>query len=226
MRSIFFALGICLASLVCGPAHGDSATGTTEPPTPRVYALVAAIGQQFTTVSAVPTVGSHLSPYRRSTSDVPNNILNRFALHSLDDAIAAIEPTSTRIYLSVPAASMDGVAASQRESVAIGAVAAALEKMPQRLKWNRIVVVTPAYRALDRDGLPSKLQGFGIFPEPRCQAGCDPRYKGNIDPEPPAGVEAVTSEDAQIKARTFLLAHGHVEVGPIKEVDPDDGKKK
>ena len=60
-------------------------------------------------VSAVPAVGSHLSPYRRFTSDVPNNILNRFALHSLDNAIAAIEPTSTRIYLSVPAASMDGV---------------------------------------------------------------------------------------------------------------------
>ena len=104
------ALGICLGSLVCGFAYGQTASPATEPATPRVYALVAAIGDQFTTVTAVQTVGSHLSPYRRSTSDVPNNVLNRFALHSLDKAIEAVEPTSTRIYLSVPAASMNGVA--------------------------------------------------------------------------------------------------------------------
>ena len=112
MRSIFFALGICLASLVCGPAHGDRDRHDGAADTPRLCARCR--DRPAFTTCPVPTVGSHLSPYRRSTSDVPNNILNRFALHSLDHAIAAIETTSTRIYLSVPAASIDE---SQRPSV-------------------------------------------------------------------------------------------------------------
>lgn len=191
-------------------AYAETASTTTEPAPPRVYALVAAIGEQFNSVTAVATTGTHLSPYRRTTTDVPNNILNRFALHSLDKAIAAIEPASTRIYLSLPAAQMDGVAPSKRDSVAIGAIAAALESMPQRLAWDRIVVVTPAYRALDQNGLPSKLQGFGIFSEPRCQAGCD--YRRSEIGESPGRVDAITSEDRKIKARTFLAPFSYVTV--------------
>ena len=215
MRFKIAALGICLSCLVCQLAHGETASGTTTiaPAKPRVYALVAAISEQFSVVHAVSTTGTHLSPYRRSTAEVPNNMLNRFALHSLDKAIAAIEPDSTRIYLSLPPAQMDGVPASKRDSVAIDAVVAALEKMPQRLEWDRIVVVTPAYRALDQDGLPSKLQGFGIFSEPRCQAGCfpSPRTSGS-DSEPPDGVDAVTSEDRNIKARTYLELFSYITV--------------
>jgi hypothetical protein len=210
MRSIIAVSGICLGCLVCELAHSEAASGTIEPATPRVYALVAAIGEQFSTVRAFATTGTHLSPYRRETSEVPNNILNRFALHSLDKAITAIEAASTRIYLSLPAAQMDGIAPSKRESVAIGAIVAALEKTPQRLEWDRIVVVTPAYRALDQDGLPSQLQGFGIFSEPRCQAGCDFR-RPDIG-EPPGGVEALTSEDKTIRARTFLAPFSYVTV--------------
>lgn len=201
MRSTIAAGVICLGSLSCALAYAETASGAVEP-APRVYALIAAIGEQFNTLESVATTGTHLSPYRRSTTDVPNNILNRFALHSLDKAIAAIEPTSTRFYLSLPAAQMDRVAPANRDSVAMGAIVAALESMPQRLAWNRIVVVTPAYRALDQSGLPSKLQGFGVFSEPRCQAGCD--FRRPTIGEQPDGVDAVTSEDKAIKARTFV----------------------
>jgi len=38
----------------------------------------------------------------------------------------------------------------ERESVAIAAIMAALEKMPERSEWDRIVVATPACRALTR----------------------------------------------------------------------------
>ena len=66
---------------------------------------------------------------------------------------------------------------------------------------------------VDRDGLPSKLQGFGVFSEPRCQTGCDPpRYNGGLDPEPPGGWEAVTSEDEKIKARIFLAPFSYITV--------------
>ena len=213
MRFKIAALVIGLACPVCELARGETASDTIAPAPPRVYALVAAISEQFSVVQAVSTTGTHLSPYRRSTAEVPNNILNRFALHSLNKAIAAIEPDSTRIYLSLPPAQMDGVPASKRDSVAIAAVVAALEKMPQRLEWDRIVVVTPAYRALDQGGLPSKLQGFGIFDEPRCQAGCFPSMRtSGSDSEPPDGVDAVTSEDRNIKARTYLAPFSYITV--------------
>jgi hypothetical protein len=163
VRSTISVPGFCLGSLVCVLAYAETASGTIEPARPRVYALVAAVGGQFNTLSAFPTTGTHLSPHRRTTEDVPNNILNRFALHSLDKAITAIEPASKRVYLSLPPAHMDGVTPAKRDSVAVGAIVAALENMPQRQAWDRIVVVTPAYRALDQSGLPGKLQGFGVF---------------------------------------------------------------
>jgi len=91
-------------------------------------------------------------------------------LHGLDKAIAHIDPKSKRIYMMLPPAQMDGVAPSQRESVAISEVVSALEKMPERLEWDRIVIATPAYAALDRDRMADKLQGFGLFLQPLCQA--------------------------------------------------------
>ena len=143
-------------------------------PTPSsqgVYALVAAVGEQFSVVSEVQSTGSHLSPYRRRTIEVPN-ILNRLALHGLDKAIANMDPDSKRIYMALPAAQMAGVAPSAREGVAISKIVSELEKMSQRLEWDRIVIATPAYQALELSGLASKLQGFGLFSQPLCQAGC------------------------------------------------------
>jgi hypothetical protein len=112
-------------------------------PTPSsqgVYALVAAVGEQFSVVSEVQSTGSHLSPYRRRTIEVPNNILNRLALHGLDKEIANIDRDSKRIYMVFPAAQMAGIAPSQHEGVAISAIVAELEKLPQRLEWGRIVM--------------------------------------------------------------------------------------
>ena len=209
VRSAIAVLGFCVG-ISCALAHAETATGPIEPATPRVYALIAAVGEQFNSLTAFPTTGTHLSPYRRTAEDVPNNILNRFALHSLDKAITAIEPASTRVYLALPAAQMDGVAPAKRDSVAIGAIVEALKSMPQRLAWDRIVVVTPAYRALDQSGLPGKLQGFGVFSEPRCQAGCD--YRRPTIGEQPDGVDALTSEDKTIKARTFVAPFSYVTV--------------
>ena len=179
-------------------------------PTPSsqgVYALVAAVGEQFSVVSEVQSTGSHLSPYRRRTIEVPNT-LNRLALHGLDKAIANIDPDSKRIYMALPAAQMAGVAPSEREGVAISKIVSELEKMPQRLEWHRIVIATPAYRALELNGLASKLQGFGLFSQPLCQAGCgDDRHALGQD-----GVDAVTSEDKTIRARTYIAPFSYIEV--------------
>jgi hypothetical protein len=211
----WIAVGFCLGCALAEPCYGQTANAPAEPAKPKVYALIAAIGDEFTTVTEVSRTGSHLSPYHRTTSRVPDNILNRLALHSLDKAIETIDPTSTRIYMTLPAAQIDGVTPSKRDGVAIGAVTAELAKMPQRVDWDRILVATPAFRALDRDGMPSKLQGFGIFSQSTCQGGCG-TYSDNIPrdlaQEPPDGADAVTSDDKNIKARTFLAPYSYIKV--------------
>ena len=215
MRAIVVAIGVALACTVASVSQGQTAEVPAGAAKPKVYALIAAIGEEFTTISEVPRTGSHISPYRRTTSKVPDNILNRLALHSLDKAIGAIDPSSTRIYMSLPAAEVDRVTPSKRDEAAISAITAELAKMPQRLEWDRIVVATPAFRALDRDGMPSKLQGFGIFSQPQCQGGCgsmSPTDVRALAQEPPDGVGAVTSDDKTIKASTFIAPYSYIKV--------------
>ncbi|HEX7273429.1 MAG TPA: hypothetical protein VF420_14890 [Casimicrobiaceae bacterium] len=209
MRLVLTAIGFCLTVSVTGLAYGQAAL---EPAKPRVYALIAAVGGQLTVVAEAPRTGTHLSPYRRGSTQVSNNILNRLALYSLDKSIAKIDPGSQRIYLSLPAAQMDGVAPTQRESVAIGKVVAELEKMPQRLEWDKILIVTPAYRTLELNGLAGKMQGFGVFNEPQCQdcGGIGPdAYK---QPTGARGPEALSSEDEVVHAETYLAPFSYVEV--------------
>jgi hypothetical protein len=204
-----------LAGLVTGQAYAEAASESIKPSEPKVYALIAAVGEQFTVVSDVMSTGSHLSNYRRSTSQVQNNILNRIALYGLDTAIAKIDPAGKRIYMSLAAPQMDSVAPSKRDEVAIGAVVAELEKMPERAQWARIVVATPAYRALDLNGMASRLQGFGIFSERLCKGGCGnflERVPRDLAPEPLDGVDAVTKDDENIKARTFLAPFSYIAV--------------
>jgi len=197
-------------------AHAQTAAEPSSAAKPRTYALVAAIGEHFDQVHEVQSTGSHLSPFRHKASTVPNNALNRLALHSLDKAIASIDPSSTRIYLTLPPAQMDGVPPWQRDSVAIASVVAALDKYPQRSEWDRILVATPAYRSLDQNGMAGKLQGFGIFNEPLCQAGCEnsllPGPGRGIIPEPPDGIPATTMDDQPIKARTYIAPFSYIEV--------------
>ena len=216
MRFIVAATLFCLINPVTDLVYGQTAPEPIAPVKPRVYALVAAIGEHLDRVHEVATTGSHLSPYRHKTSTVPNNALNRLALHSLDKAIATVDPSGTRIYLALPAAQMDSVMPSQRDSVAIAAVVAALETMPQRLEWYRIVVATPAYRALNQNGMAGKLQGFGVFNENLCQAGCgNPLLPGpgsELAPEPPDGVPATTMDDTPIRARTYIAPFSYIEV--------------
>jgi hypothetical protein len=217
MRLPVAVTAISLFGFAYGMAFGETVRDNANPETkPRVYALVAAIGEHFDDVHEVSSTGSHLSPFRHKASTVSNNLLNRLALHSLDKAIATIDPSGTRIYLSLPAAQMDSAAPSERDNVAIAAVVAALEKMPQRVEWDRIVVATPAYRGLTQNGMAGKLQGFGIFNQSLCQAGCaNPLLPGPgraLAPEPPDGIPAITMDDTPIRARTFIAPFSYIEV--------------
>ncbi len=215
MRAIAASLAIFLTCTAAGVGHGQTTDAPAQPAKPKVYALIAAIGDEFTTVNEYRAqVGTHIAPYRRTTEKVADNLLNRLALHGLDKAIAAIDASSTRIYMSLPAAQVDRVTPAKRDSAALSAVTAELAKTPQRFQWDRIVVATPAFRALARDGMASKLQGFGIFNQPQCQAGC-PNWRipgSGVEAEPLDGVEAVASDNTTFKAKNFIAPYSYIKV--------------
>jgi len=207
--SIAPAAALMFLSLTTGPACGQQMSGQEAPVKPRVYALLGAVGAQFNLVSEVQTTGSHLSPYRRKTIEALNDVLNRLALHGLDNAIEKLEPESKRIYLTLAFPTMHGVAPPQRETALMSEIQSALKEMPQRLEWDRIVVATPAYGALEKRGIAGKLQGFGLFIEPLCQGGCG-TLPGVLLGED--GVEAMTSDDKIIRARTYIAPFSYIDV--------------
>jgi len=217
MRQALVALAaVCSVNLMVSGAAGQAGSEPVEPAKPRVYALVAAVGEKLSVVADGPVTGTHLSPYRRSTIDVPNDVLNRFVLHGLDAAVAKLDPKSQRIHFIRAATPLDEVAPSEREAMAVGQIIEALKAVPQRSEWERIVVAVPAYQALAHNGMASKLQGFGIFSEPMCQVGCGSTRRVDVRPlvdsEPLDGVDAVTSEDTTIKARTYLAPFSYIAV--------------
>jgi hypothetical protein len=208
-------LGLCLWNAAAGQTNDRSETQDVGPPKPKVYALIAAVGGEFNLVVEVPTTGTHLAPYRRTTTDVPNGALNRLALSGLDTAVLKADPNSRRIYMVLPGPQLAGVEPSLREKAAISKIVSALERLPQRHEWDRIVVATPAYSALEINGMASKLSGMGLFSEPLCQAGCGGFRRDDVrflDQEPSDGVDAVTSEGKSIKARTYLAPYSYITV--------------
>ncbi len=136
-------------------------------PKPKVYALISAVGDQFTYVTQKQSVGSNiLDNYRRDVVKVPNNALNVSILKGLDRAIEQRDPGSTRILATLNALEMDGVKPIDREKVAMQKLLANLEKMPQRMEWDTIIVVTPKFQFSGRKGMGTKLEGIGIYVQP------------------------------------------------------------
>ena len=214
-RALIVATSLSLVSAAAW-TQTPAADEPAPPAKTRVYALLAAMGEQFTVVTEVSRTGTHLAPYQRHTEEFPHEMLNAVALHSMDQAVARVDPNSKRIYMTAPVVALDRVAPDERETFVVEQIKHALEPMPQRAEWDRIIIAMPAYRAFALDGMPSALQGFGLFAETQCQAGCGGfglfAQLRALDPEPPDGVDAVTSEDKPIKARTFLAPFSYIAI--------------
>ena len=137
---------------------------------PVTYALVAAMGHSFSYAIEKRTAGSRIAPYDRGNIDMPEDGLNRLVLHNLDELIGASAPDSKRIFLSVPTPAVNLIALANREQAAIDAVVKALHDYPGRAAWDKIVVVTPAYRLQSKNDMASMLGGLGIFVQPMCRS--------------------------------------------------------
>ena len=133
----------------------------------QVFALVSAVGDQFTYVRQREGTGSNIiDNNNRRTLKAQNNGLNLSVLRGLDTAIGNAHPDSERVYISLNPAEMEGVLPQNREAVAIGKIVSELEKRPERATWDKIIVATPTYLLSERSGMGPKLHGLGVYVQP------------------------------------------------------------
>lgn len=204
MKSGFAFLFTLLATLMAGAAHAEAAA--PEPaPKPKVYALISAVGDQFTYVTLKRSVGSNiLDNNRREVLRVADNALNRSVLRGLDKAIEQRDPTSVRILATLNALEMEGVRPLEREKVAMRKLLAALEKMPERSNWDTIIVVTPKFQFSGRKGMGTKLEGIGIYVNPLASGKISD--SDGLDVNGSAGEDTVTPDGTPGKVSSRYVA--------------------
>jgi len=179
---------------------------------PVTYALVAAMGHSFSFVVEKRAAGSHLAPYDRKNIDMPEDGLNRLVLQNLDEYIGASAPDSKRIFLSVPTPAVNLLAPAKREQAAIDAVVKALQAYPERAAWDKIVVVTPAYRLQRKNEMASMLGGFGIFIQPMCRSTLH-ELKCDTPADLPGGPATVlTPTGEKIASTTFQAPFSYLSI--------------
>jgi hypothetical protein len=179
---------------------------------PLVYALVSAVGDQFSYVRQRQQAGSHLEPYRRIVMKVPDDGLNTAVLRGLDRVIAEREPESTRVFLKLNPLEMEGVAPQDRERIAIGKLVSALEKFPQRMDWDRIIVVTPRFVLPGREKLGPKLQGIGIYVQPLRSARREGGDPFDFEREGNPGEETVAPDGSVNRSRRFVAPYFYTQL--------------
>lgn len=161
MRRIAAAAATAALLVAAAPAAAQAPT-----PQKRTYALVSAIGSSFTLVRQRMQAGSMIDGDRRFERRVPGVAIDAAVLRGLERIVREEDPEAEVIYMKLNPDELAGARRYERGEVALGKLASALEKMPQRGHWHRILVVTPGYMNSGREGLGGKLHGIGIFVQP------------------------------------------------------------
>jgi hypothetical protein len=196
------------ALLLACTAHAQQAPQPAQKP--KVYALVASVGDQFNFIREEKSTGTNLSPFKRQQVQVPGNELNKLVLASLDQSVAKTDPQSERLFIAM---SPPGV----RKEALVGEalvdwVIEQLKAMPQSKDWDRVLLATQGYRVMARERMPSRLRGMGVFAQPLCQGDPDSCERGWT---PFTGAEAVTPEGERIQANHFVAPYSLIDVWVI-----------
>lgn len=187
-----------------------------QPPAiPRTYALVAAFPDRFSVIYETrpgERAGASIrtDQYRRSVLEAPGGTFNRIALAGLEKVVVRRDPGARFVALPQPGATPDGMAAADREEFLLQRVTAELRSQPRRADWHRIVVALPAYRVLDRDGLPTRVEGFGLFMQPNCQS--DPVSCGLAFRPKGIAAKVRTPEGEETQANFFVAPYSCVSI--------------
>jgi hypothetical protein len=164
LRTILTLLCLVLP-LSAGAQAGDE---PVPAPKPRIFALVSAMGEGFNLVVEKMSTGSHLAPFERKRLEAASDAVNFLVLRELARQVAELDSAARFVPMVFAAPAMPKVATAERPQAIFDAAVAELKHDPDRGTWDRILIVTPAYRAPRKDGMASHLGGMGLFIEPLC----------------------------------------------------------
>jgi hypothetical protein len=171
---------LALAALVAaGPVIAQDAAPVAAPAPaaapvtkPTVYALVSAVGGTLTFVRQREQVGSNrVDTFQRMTLTMPDASVDGAVLRGLKRTILASEPTAEFVFMRLNPKELENVSAQRRGEAALGKLASAFDAMPERMNWDRIIVITPKYLFPGRRGMASKLNGVGVYIQPLYSSG-------------------------------------------------------
>lgn len=216
-KSALLAITFSLYAALCIGAESPTSTVLLPSTKPLSFALVSALGDQFTYVRQKEATGSNIIDNNiRQVIKVPNNGLNAAVLRGLDLTIARAHPTSERIYLSLNPVELEGVLPQNREEVALGKITAQLEKMPERAKWDRIIVATPKFLFSQREGMGPKLQGLGVYIQPLESAkisGTDDSGAGyDIDASGQGESDTISPDGKRSSSKLYVAPYSYIQV--------------
>jgi hypothetical protein len=195
---------------VAAPATAPAAA--TASANAKTYALVSAVGDQFTYVRQRESTGSNrIDNFTRQVIKVPNNALNAAVLRGLDRAVASLDPDSNRVYVTLAPAEMENVSPQDREAVAIGKVVSALEKMPERAKWDKIYVAVPKFLLSERSGMGTKLHGLGVYIQPLSSATLSDNELGvDIDVGSSGESDSTNPEGEAVRSKRYVAPFSYI----------------
>ena len=214
------AATLTVATAVSAAPTPEAGTLTNKPASAaaekkQVFALVSAVGDQFTYVRQKESTGSNVIDNNvRRTLKAQNNGLNLSVLRGLDTAIGNAHPDSERIFITLNPTELDNVLPQDREAVAIGKIVSELEKLPERAKWDKIIVATPKYLQSERRGMGPKLHGLGIYVQP-LTGGSLEGQDGNpeIDVSNQGESDTTNPEDGKKnKSKVYVAPYSYIQV--------------
>ena len=197
------------------PAAGQEAPA---PKKPTVYALVSAVGGSITFVRQREQVGSNrVDTFHRLNVPIPDSSLDSAVLRGLARVIRGNEPDAEIVYMRLNPRELEGVTAHKRGEVAIGKLARAFDGTPERMKWDRIIVITPKYLFPGHRGMGSKLEGLGVYVQPLYSAtGPSNALGGGVEDLAPGGIaseeDATTPEGETVRTARYLAPYFYTQL--------------
>ncbi len=202
-------LGLLLiAGIVVVPAVAGAAE---EPGKPRVYALVSAVGSEISYVRQRQQVGSRLDNFQRFTLPIPDASVDAAVLRGLERSVLQDDPDAQRVYLRLSPDEVKGVYPYKRGEVIVGRLVAALDRMPQRKEWDRIIMVTPRYVNSGRESLGTKLHGIGIYVQP-LERGYGPSPETQAELNLSSDPETISPDGAKSRSSRFVAPYFYAQI--------------
>lgn len=129
----------------------------------KVVAIASAVGGELNYVVSRDSTGSHFEPFQRQRLAIADHSIDAMVMRGVDRVIERAMPDSERVFMRLNPVVLEDVPPYERDKVALERLLTEIGTWPQRQQWDRIVIVTPHYRASERGGLASKLHGVGIY---------------------------------------------------------------